>query len=83
MKQLLAQQELLSPFLFHTILTSIRPILSMNKLKISMKTLCAFTLNQVEMHPELYNELRRLNKKQGTNVNDDDDEDNVNDILNI
>lgn len=57
MKQLLAQQELLHPNLFNSLLSAIKPILALNKCQLSLKSLSEFALKLIKRQPELYNEL--------------------------
>lgn len=57
MKQLLAQQELLHPNLFNSLLAAIKPILSIDKCQLSLRVLSEFALKLVEKQPELYDEI--------------------------
>lgn len=70
MKQLLAQQELLFPNLFHSLLSALKPILAVNKCRLSIKTLSEFALKMIKFNPELYNEMLA-----DTNKNDNLDDD--------
>lgn len=56
-KQLLAQQELNFPNLFGSLLTAIKPIFSINKTQLSVKTLTEFAMRMVEDQPELYKQI--------------------------
>lgn len=70
LKQLLAQQELNFPSLFGSILTAIKPIISINKCQISVKTLTEFALKLIQSKPELYEELVRNNKDSSELIED-------------
>ena len=69
MKQILAQQELEFPCLFGSLLAAIKPIFSINKCQISVKTLTEFALKMIEKDPSLYQQLAKDKKETG----DDDD----------
>lgn len=57
MKQLLAQQELNFPYLFNSLLSAIKPIISIDKCKLSIKSLSEFALKLVKREPVLYGQL--------------------------
>ena len=69
-KQLLAQQELNFPSLFGSILTAIKPIISINKCQVSVKTLTEFALKLIDAKPDLYNELVKNNKETSELIED-------------
>ena len=73
MKQILAQQELEFPCLFGSLLGAIKPIISINKCQISVKTLTELALKMIDKDPSLYKELIQDKKESG---GDDDDLDN-------
>ena len=56
-KQILAQQELSFPCLFNSLLSAIKPILSINRCQVSIKTLSQYAMKLIEQNPEIYNEL--------------------------
>ena len=63
-KQILAQQELTFPCLFGSLLTALKPIISINKCQISIKTLTQYGLKVIQNNPELYHELVELDKQK-------------------
>jgi tRNA(Ile)-lysidine synthase TilS/MesJ len=62
MKQLLAQQEVQFPNLFSSLMSAIKPIISIDKTKISIKTLSEYGLKLVREDEKLYEELFSKNK---------------------
>ncbi len=68
MKKLLAEQELAFPNLFNSLLSAIKPIISIDKCQISIKTLSEFALKLVHNNEKLYNEFvinsKKLTKNQ-------------------
>ncbi len=56
-KQLLAQQELNFPCLFGSLLSAIKPIISINKCQISVKKLTEYGLKMIKNNPDLYKTL--------------------------
>ena len=63
-KQILAQQEITFPCLFNSLLSAIKPILSINRCQLSIKTLSEYALKLIEQNPELYNDLMQKNKNE-------------------
>jgi tRNA(Ile)-lysidine synthase TilS/MesJ len=57
MKQLLAQQEVNFPCLFGSLLAALKPIISIDKCRISIKTLSEYGLKMVKQDETLYQEL--------------------------
>lgn len=63
MKKLLAEQELAFPNLFNSLLSAIKPIISINKCQLSIKKLSEFALKMLQNDSKLYNDLIRNAKK--------------------
>ena len=63
MKKLLAEQELAFPNLFNSLLAAIKPIISIDKCQISIKTLSEFALKLVHNNSKLYAELVKNSHK--------------------
>lgn len=70
-KHLLAQQELNFSSLFSSVLNAIRPIISINKCQLSIKSLSEHALKLVQNNPELYASL--TNKNINNNEHNEDD----------
>lgn len=71
-KHLLAQQELNFRTLFSSLLNALRPIISINKCQLSIKSLSEHTLNLVQNDTDLYVKIVAQNK----NNNNKDENDN-------
>ncbi|CAF0976101.1 unnamed protein product [Brachionus calyciflorus] len=71
MKQLLAQQELISPSLFSSLLSAIKPIIQIDLCQISVKTLSEYTLHLVRKDASLYDELVKFGHSGKHNQDDD------------
>lgn len=74
MKQLLAQQELAFPSLFSSLLSAIKPIISIDKCQISIKSLSEYTLKLINQNPSLYNELIKSSDKDNDHDLDMDED---------
>ncbi len=70
-KQLLAQQELNFPSLFGSLLTAIRPIFSINKCQVSVKSLTELGLRLIAENTDLYNEMRKTSKENESDLIED------------
>ena len=68
-KQLLAQQELNFSTLFSSLLNAMRPIISINKCQLSIKSLSEHTLKLVQNDSDLY---ARLTIKENENENENE-----------
>lgn len=60
-KHLLAQQELNFSTLFSSLLNALKPLVSINKCQLSIKSLSEYSLKLVQNDLELYNKLISLN----------------------
>lgn len=58
-KQLLAQQEARYRHLYNSLISAIKPVVSINKCKISIDTLSQVALKLLNKDFELYNELEK------------------------
>ncbi len=56
-KQMLAQHELNFPCLFGSLLSAIKPIISINKCQISIKKLAEYGMTLIKQDPNLYYKL--------------------------
>ena len=73
-KHLLAQQELNFRTLFSSLLNALRPIISINKCQLSIKSLSEHTLNIVQNDPDLYVKIVAQNKNKNNNKDENDNE---------
>ena len=62
MKQLLAQQEVQFPRLFNSLQSALKPLISIDKCQISIKTLSEYGLRMVRQDENLYKELINISK---------------------
>jgi hypothetical protein len=69
-KHLLAQQELNFRTLFSSLLNAIRPIISINKCQISIKSLSEHSLKQVQTDLDLYFKIIQHDNKKDENDNE-------------
>lgn len=60
-KHLLAQQELNFSTLFSSLLNALKPLVSINKCQLSIRSLSEYSLKLVQNDLELYNKLISLN----------------------
>jgi tRNA(Ile)-lysidine synthase TilS/MesJ len=57
MKQILAQQELNFPCLFNSLLSAIKPILSIDRCKLSIKMLSEYSMHLIRKNETVYKEM--------------------------
>jgi hypothetical protein len=71
-KHLLAQQELNFRTLFSSLLNALRPIISINKCQLSIKSLSEHTLNLVQNDTDLYAKILAQSKNNNKDENDNE-----------
>lgn len=69
MKQLLAQQEVHFPHLFSSLLTAIKPIISIDQCKVSIKSLSELGLKMIKENEQLYQSLLQSSKDSDESSN--------------
>lgn len=75
MKQMLAQQELLFPNLFSSMLSAIKPIIGIGKCRLSVKALNEFALKMIKRNPDLYDELVKTSDSSESFVDRNNEDD--------
>jgi len=70
-KQLLAQQELNFPSLFGSLLTAIKPIFSIDKCQVSVKSLTQLGLKMLSENSDLYYQMKKSCKEDDSDLIED------------